>query len=112
MIVELWLFFVILSLALYTVGYYTKNDLLRILAVILLFSAGLQLDPVGGGVDLGLASHAQWNISNTVTPYNNITTVYTNYSSHLYGFYMMITALLSFVFIMFERHYAKKGNGD
>ena len=108
MIFTLWLTFVVGALALYTIGYYTRNDLLRILAVLLLFTCGSTLDPLGGGIDINTGAIANYSLITNQTANATQIDIYTNYSSHLYGFYMMAVALLTLVYILFERRYPGK----
>ena len=108
MLFPLWLTFVIGSLVLYTVGYYTKNDLLRILGVLLLFTCGSTLDPLGGGINITTGAVANYSLIDNATANASQNDVYTNYSSHLYGFYMMAVAILTLVYILFERRYPGK----
>lgn len=86
-----------------------RNDLLRILGVIFLFTLGLALDPISGGVDICTGAIANYSLITNLTATATQIDIYTNYSSHLYAFYTMIVALFTFVFIMIERRYPNKG---
>lgn len=103
MIYQLWLTFFCSSLALLVFGYYMKNDLLRILAVLLLFMSGMALDPIGGGIDLNTGAVANYSLIDNVTSHATQIDTYTNYGYHTYGFYMMMVAIGTLVFIFFER---------
>ena len=101
-----WLTFVIGALALYTIGYYTKNDLLRILAVILLFTCGSNIDPtMGGGIQISTGANVTYTLIDNVSTLGSQGDTYTTFSSHLYGWYMMAVALLILIYILFERRY-------
>jgi len=98
MMLTLWIFFVVVAVALFTIGYYVKNDLLRILAVIFFFCTGLSLETEG----LNYVSGAVTNITSN---YSSIVNTYATYNSHLFAFYMMIVAAFTLVYIMFERRH-------
>jgi hypothetical protein len=108
MIMELWMYFIGIAVLLYVIGYYTKNDILRILACIFIFSLGMQLDPLGGGILYNSGTLTNYNA--TLYPFSTAdgTGIYTTFSSHLFGFYLMVTGILTFVFIMFERRWSFK----
>jgi hypothetical protein len=93
------------ALLLFGLGYYMKNDLLRILAIILFFTCGMALDPLGGGINVPTGANVTYVLTSNTTSIGSQTDTYTNYQSHLFGWYMAITALLSLVYILIERRF-------
>jgi len=100
MILTLWSSFVGLAVILFVIGYYMRNDMLRILATLLFFLMGQVLE--FSGVEYIVGQTANITLNSTILAYQ-----YSTYTSHIFGFYMSIVGLLTFVYILFERRNQK-----